>query len=515
MPLKLVTSAVMREIDREAIDKRGIPSEQLMETAGEGIAARILSDQFADDFPGDVAVFCGNGNNGGDGFVIARHLHGAGMDVTVYFVGPLEKLSPDARLNFDRAAGMGLGINRIESIADLPTDLDSDVIVDAIFGTGFSGAPRGITSEIIEYINLQAAIVIGVDLPSGVNADDGSCEGAVVQADYTYPLALPKYGLMLSPGRELAGDVEVVPIGIPDDIVASFDITTELPSLLDVSELLPERKPDGHKGDFGRVLLVAGSTGLTGAAALAGESALRTGCGLATLACPQATQPVLASILTEVMTRSLPDVGKKGALALRSLGEIRELLKSADSLVLGPGLGRHRETMELVRRLVSKLEVPTIIDADGLNALAGHTDILKTCAAPVVLTPHPGEFKRLTGEDQPTDIQLLAQYVRSFAAEHNVVLVLKGSPTLIAGPDSNCYLNPTGNHGMATGGSGDVLSGIIGSLLAQGADALDAAVCGVFIHGMAGDFAAEALTPRVMIAGDIIDHLPRVFELLD
>jgi len=513
--LKLVNADTMRQIDREAIEGRGIPSEQLMENAGQGIARRILANLLPSSGSGSAAVFCGKGNNGGDGYVVARHLYKAGVTVSVYFLGPIDKLSTDAKLNFDRAAGMGLDLHEITSMEDLPEVIESDVLVDAVFGTGFSGAPRGLAGEVIDYIAEQECLIASVDLPSGINADNGQFEGAVVPADYTYTLALPKFGLYLSPGRELAGDVEIVPIGIPEDVVPAFDLTIDLITEEYVSDTLPVRKPDGHKGDFGRVLLVAGSTGLTGAAAMAAESALRAGCGLAKLACPRTVQPILAQMVAEATSHPLPDVAKKGALALRSLGEIRSLLKEHDALVLGPGIGRHHETVELVRRLVEKLEKPAIIDADGLNALAGHTEILRNCPAPLVLTPHPGEFRRLAGVEVPEDIHERTQMARKFAAEHEVVLVLKGSPTLVAGPDGDCWLNPTGNDGMATGGSGDVLSGVIGAFLAQEMRPIDAAVCGAYVHGLAGDLAAEMLTPRAMIAGDLIEYLPQVFEVLD
>ncbi|MBD3257686.1 NAD(P)H-hydrate dehydratase [candidate division GN15 bacterium] len=513
--MKLVTAATMRDIDRTAIDDRGIPSEKLMENAGRGIAHRILTDLIPDPDVAHAAIFCGKGNNGGDGFVVARHLHREGVEVVVYFMGPIDKLSPDARLNFDRAAGAGLTLVEIEDRSQLPADLEADLIVDAVFGTGFSGAPRGLAGEVIEYINLQDSLIVSVDMPSGLNADTGEFEGSVVQADFTYTLALPKFGLFVSPGRELSGDVEVVPIGIPDDVPGSFDIEVSLSTVDLVSELMPERKADGHKGDFGKVVIVAGSTGLTGAATMAGEACLRGGSGLVKVACPLTVQPVLATKLTEVMTYPLPDVARKGALALRGLGELRKLASEQDALVIGPGIGRHRETFELVRRLVSKLDRPAIIDADGLNAFEGHTEKLKDCKAPLVLTPHPGEFKRLSGESVPQGIHERVAVARSLAAEFGVVLVLKGSPTLVAGPNGDVYLNPTGNHGMASGGTGDVLSGLVGSFLGQGMEAVDAAVVAVYVHGLAGDFAAESLTPRALIAGDLIDFLPQVFELLE
>lgn len=515
--MKLVSSETMRQIDREAIDGRGIPSTELMENAGSGIALRLLTDLIPQPENARVAVFCGKGNNGGDGYVIARHLAGAGAGVAVYYLGPESAMSDDARLNFTRAKDSKVSLNEVTAIADLPGVLDVDLVVDAIFGTGFAGAPRGLSAELIEYINDQGCLTAAVDMPSGLNADTGEFEGAVVEADYTYTLALPKFGLFLSPGREICGDVEVVPIGLPGDLTDRLDLKIDLVDIDRVTDLLPARKADGHKGDFGRVLTVAGSTGMTGAAALAALSSLRSGCGLAKLACPATTQPVLAAKLTEVMTRPLPDAGKKGTLALRGLGELRRLIEDHDSIILGPGIGRHHETMELMRRLVSGLDKPTIIDADGLNAFEGKTEILRDCTAPLVLTPHPGEFQRLSGEVVPPEcnIEARADAALKFARDHGVVVVLKGSPTLTAAPDGRCCLNPTGNNGMATGGSGDVLSGIVGTLLAQMDDAYEAAALAVFIHGLAGDLAAEAMTSRAMIAGDMINYLSEVFELLD
>jgi len=507
----------MRRLDRAAIDGLGIKSSELMENAGRGIAERILAGELPSPSLSKAVVICGKGNNGGDGFVVARYLSQAGVRVTVYFLGPLDQLPPDAKLNFDRAAGMDIELKEVTSIADLPPELDCEIIVDAIFGTGFEGAPRGLSGELIEYINRQDRTVISVDLPSGLNADTGAFGGAVVYADQTFTLAQPKLGLFISPGREAAGEVEVVPIGIPDEVVASFDLKINLTTAALVRESLPARKPDGHKGDFGKVLVIAGSTGLTGAAALAGESALRTGSGLVKVACPRSVQPVLAGKLTEVMTYPLPDVSKRGALALRALGELRELIKEHDSVVIGPGIGRHRETRELVRRLVSRIDKPTIVDADGLHALAGHPEILKECPSLLVLTPHPGEFARLSGTTAPSEshLQGRADCAVKFATDNGVVLVLKGSPTLVASPDGECYLNPTGNSGMATGGTGDVLSGIVGSLLGQRVPAFEAAVTAVYVHGLAGDFAAEIKTRRAMIAGDLIACLPEVFQVME
>lgn len=512
--MKLVTAALMRQIDREAIDKDGIPSLELMENAGKGIAERILSG-LASGNTSAIAVVCGTGNNGGDGFVIARHLHTAGCTIRLFCAGPEEKLSDDARKNYLRAHEIGLRTTFLSNISQLAIDESTDLIVDAIFGTGFTGVPRGITSEVIERLNDTGIMIVSVDLPSGVNAGSGACEGAAINAEVTYTLALPKFGLYLSPGREQAGDVVTVPIGIKESTLTRFAIQTELTTFVEAGELLPYRKPDGHKGDFGKLLVIAGSTGLTGAASLVGTSALRSGCGLVKVGCPATVLPIIAAQVAELTTYPLPDVGKKGHLALRGLGEILELVKPHDAVALGPGLGQHHETSELVKRLVAKIDKPLVIDADGLNALKGTTECFAQRTAPTVLTPHPGEFERLTGEPASLDYQVRIQQVRKYASEWKVVLLLKGSPTLISDSSGSVWLNPTGNSGMATGGSGDVLTGMIGSLLAQGCSAIDAARCAAYLHGMAGDIAAEELTARAMIAGDIIDALPYAFELIE
>ncbi|MEW6411753.1 MAG: NAD(P)H-hydrate dehydratase [Candidatus Zixiibacteriota bacterium] len=516
--MKLVTSDLMRSIDRETIDIVGIAGPDLMENAGRGIAFGILTDiasQHDDDAKLSFAIFCGKGNNGGDGYVVGRYLHEAGHDVAFYFLGPVEKLSDDAKLNYERARKLKLEFVELKTTEDFPDELECDYIVDAVFGTGFEGAPKGIASDVIEYMNYQEHPIIAVDLPSGLNADNGSCEGAAVVADFTYTLALPKYGLYVSPGRELAGQVQVVPIGVPDNVVEKFDIQNELITHEYVTEALPYRKPDGHKGDFGTVFIIAGSTGLTGAAALAAKSALRGGCGLARVGCPRTVLPIIASSVIEATTMPLPDVAKKGALALRGLGEIRQAAVEHDAVIIGPGIGRHRETFELVRRLVVSVERPMIIDADGVNALEGHLDLFHEAGGPIVLTPHPGEFKRLTGIAVPDDIHMRIAVAREFATEYKAVLVLKGSPTIVADEEGICYVNQTGNNGMATGGSGDVLSGLIGSFMAQGLEPLDAALCGVYVHGFAGDIAAWSLTDRALIASDLIDALPDVFELFE
>ncbi|MDF1545853.1 MAG: NAD(P)H-hydrate dehydratase [bacterium] len=513
----LVTAEQMRRIDSEAINKKGIPSLELMENAGRGIAEQIQTDILSGINSANIILFCGNGNNGGDGFVIARYLKEQGHKPQVYYPGPEEKLSEDCAANLKRAKEIGVTIEQVQDIKQIIVDTNAcDLVVDAIFGTGFSGAPRGVPGDLIRYINDLDLTVVSVDLPSGLNADNGQHQGEVVSADYTYPLALPKYGLYVSPGRELSGKIRVVPIGIPENVIASIGLNCSLTTSTKVTLSLPKRDAEGHKGTFGKLLIVAGSLGMTGAAALAAKSALRSGCGMTKIGCPSSVLPVISTLCAESTGHPLPEVRKKGALALRSLGEIKRLLPQHDALVLGPGLGQHHETAKLVYRLVAALELPTVVDADGLNAIARNTSVLKEskCKA-LVLTPHPGEFQRLTGEEAPVEIHERISTAVRFATEFGIVLVLKGSPTIIANSEGKVALNPTGNHGMATGGSGDVLSGIIGSLLAQGMGAFEAATAGVYIHGLAGDLASDMLTPRSVIASDILDNIPDALMYLE
>lgn len=513
--MKLVTAEQMRAVDREAIDNRGIPGPELMENAGRGIAERIRDDILLKADGQRVAIFCGKGNNGGDGFVVGRYLHEYGAKVSIYFPGPPENLSHDAKLNYDRAFQKGVEIVEILKPEELPKTLSADLVVDAVFGTGFSGAPHGLPADFIEGINKCNLPVVAVDCPSGLDVDTGKFGGPVTDADYTYTLALPKIGLYYSPGREKAGIVEVVPIGVPDDIIDGFRFTENLITPEMVAKKLPHRKPDGHKGDFGRLFILAGSTGLTGAATLSAMAAARSGTGLVTVGCPKSLNPILEVKLTEAMTYPLPDVGQKGCLALRGLGEIRNWLNKTDAAVIGPGLGGHRDTVMLMHRLIEKLDKPVIIDADGLNAFAKNREPLKGCHPELVLTPHPGEFRRLIDEEIPDALFQLYGLLRNYAHKYNAVIVFKGSPTVIVEPGGQLYLNPTGNNGMATGGTGDVLSGMIGAFLAQGLSPLDSAVCAVYLHGLSGDLAAAELGHRSLIAGDLIDFLHEAFWLVE
>ncbi len=514
--MKIVTASQMQRIDRCAIDDQKIPSLELMENAGRGIASTILADLSSTLPEPRFTVVCGKGNNGGDGFVIARYLQEARGNVEVFFLGPIEKLSADARVNHGHALENGVTVNEITSIEDVPKQLDSDYLIDAIFGTGFTGAPRGVSAELIDWINNQdKPIIIAVDIPSGVNADNGRQDGDAVSADQTFSLALPKIGLTVFPGKASCGELQVIPIGIPDDVIEQAEISTNLITGELVSTLLPYRQPDGYKGTFGKVFLLAGSFGMTGAASLSAQSAYRSGSGLVKIGCPKSVLPTISALAPEPTLHGLPELNKKGALALRALGEVRQLSDAHDAIIVGPGLGMYHETQELVRRFLSKLDKPTIIDADAINALAQSTDILQAMTFDKVLTPHVGEFERLTGKKIPDDILDKIDVIQEYANRFNCVLLLKGNPTIIADQSGQSWINPTGNNGMATGGSGDVLSGLIGALLGAGMDAIDATICGAYIHGLAGDIAATELGSRSMIASDIIRYLSDAFQIVE
>ncbi len=514
--MKLVTSSQMRNIDKKTIGGIGIPGLELMEKAGQGVAL-AAKEMLGEVKNKKVVIFCGRGNNGGDGFVVGRYLSEWGADIQFYPTAKKEEVSGDAKTNLKKAEKMGLPITEVLKKEKIPSKIEADLIVDALFGTGFSGEITDFTKDVVEMINSSGIRVISVDIPSGLHADTGQFTGACIKAERTVTMALPKIGHFFFPGREMSGKVSVVDIGVPEQVVEEENINLNLITEEDVKKMLPKRPGDAYKGTCGRVVLIAGSTGLTGAASLASLSCLRAGAGMAILGIPHSLNPILEIKLTEVMTKPLPDVRKKGALALRGLGEIRELLKWGDCCALGPGLGQHFETIELVRRLVSKINMPTVIDADGLNAIAKDVSILKECQAPLILTPHIGELSRLNGVPTGEIAKDRIKYAFDFAKEYNCVLVFKGAPTIISEPSGQTYVNPTGNAGMATAGSGDVLTGIIVGLLAQmlmlkkGEEIkkimLDSACAGVYIHGLSGDLAKEEKGEMGMIAGDMLEKI--------
>jgi hydroxyethylthiazole kinase-like uncharacterized protein yjeF len=387
----------------------------------------------------------------------------------------------------------------------------ADVLVDAVFGTGFKGSARGIPRKAIELINLFDGPVFSIDVPSGLDSTSGHIEGPCVVADVTATMCLPKTGLLLYPGRIHAGDVYVVDIGVPVSVIEKQKIALELLDSQFVRSILPLRSPFAHKGSFGHLLVVAGSPGMTGAAALASISALRAGCGLVTLAIPRSLNHIMEEKLTEVMTLPVPETSSR-TFGPESVEPIVSFLKKADALALGPGLSRSEETEEFVQKLLPLVECPTIIDADGLNNLCSDVAVIRRTSAPLVLTPHPGEASRLIDAKASVIDAGRIEYAVRLSKVFDSTVVLKGAPTIVAGSEGLLGLNPTGNSGMATGGSGDVLTGIIGGFLAQGVGLFASAAASVYLHGLAGDLGADDKTEYCLMAGDIMDYIPRAFK---
>ncbi len=508
--MKILTAGQMREIDRRTFEKFGIPGVVLMENAGIGVVEEIrcrhqhLTDE-------RIVIVCGRGNNGGDGFVVARHLHNLGLRPRIFLLAGKNEVKGDAALNLGIADKLGLEIIEVNTPAERPRLKKAlqaaTIIVDAIFGTGLSKPAEGLAAVVIGDINAAPGKKVAVDLPSGLSADTFKVIGPAVRADLTVALGAPKIAHVFSPADEYVGKFVVADISLPPVLFESSDLKLWMAEREDAVSYFRPRPRDGHKGTFGHVLILAGSRGKTGAAVLAGKAALRSGAGLVTVAAPAGCVPTIARGMAELMTEPLAET-KQGTVAAGALARLAELLPGKDVLVVGPGLSTHPETAELVRKLLPKVRAQVVIDADGLNILGGHLDVLKKMARPPVLTPHPGEFGRLLGFSMPEVMNDRLGLASRFAGEHRVILVLKGHRTLVANPGGRVSVNPTGNPGMATAGAGDVLSGILGAFVAGQKDVFKAVVAAVYLHGEAGDIAADHLGQRAMVAGDMIKYLP-------
>ena len=510
--MKLASAAQMKELDRQAIEERRIPSIDLMERAAEGVAEAALS--LLPGRPGKcrAAVFCGSGNNGGDGIAAARLLFLKGVSVRVFLAGSYEKLTPDALEETRRLSECGVELELWD-----PEDLGQSawvrgchVLVDALLGVGLSRdiAEGSLYARAVELMNQCAAPVVAADIASGVEADTGRVLGRAVKADKTITFTLGKVGQFVGDGALCSGEVTVRDIGIPADLVRSTACPVQTVEADFAREALPRRKTDGHKGDFGKLLVVGGSVGYTGAPYLAASAAVRSGCGLVFLGVPESIWQVEACKCASAMPFPLPDT--QGMLSYKALQKIWGKLSGCDALALGPGLGKSEQVTWLVLELLAQTEKGVVLDADGINALAGHMDVLDARRDRVtILTPHDREFVRMGGDLSGGD---RVRAARDFAVRHGCVLVLKGHRTVTASPEGNVLVNTTGNSGLAKGGSGDVLTGVIASLLAQGASAIRAAALGVWLHGRAGDAAAEALTPYAMTPEDVVARLPAAFR---
>jgi ADP-dependent NAD(P)H-hydrate dehydratase / NAD(P)H-hydrate epimerase len=505
--IPVVTAREMGRIDEETI-RDHVSGRLLMERAGAGVREEIAA-RWKPARQRKVVVVCGRGNNGGDGFVVARLLKRDGYSVKAYLLGKASDAKGDAGANLKRARTARITVKELgpSGLKAFEDDLAAaDLVVDAIFGTGLEGETHGLAAEVIEAINRCPAPKVAIDIPSGVNATTGESRLAV-EADVTVALGLPKRGHMLFPGKAYAGDVVLADIGIPDDVVDRADLSVFAFDSDDIRAALPVRPPEAHKWSCGHVACIAGSPGFTGAAALTAHSALRAGAGLVTLAIPRSLSTIMEIKLTEVMTLAV-DETPAGSLALSSLGALKGLAEQAHCVAIGPGLSRHEDTTRLVRKLVPTLGKPCVLDADGINAFAGHAAELGSLPFPLVLTPHAGEAARLFGVDKADIMANRVDFAAKKARELGVVLVLKGAPTVVAGPAGDAYINPTGNQGLATAGSGDVLTGTIAGLLAQGLEPLAAAYCGVCIHGICGDLLLVEKGHFGYLAGELADKVP-------
>ncbi len=523
--MKILTAAQMQRIDRLTSERYGVSSLTLMENAGRGVV-EFLAERFSPLEPHQIAILCGRGNNGGDGMVIARLLRGKGLKPRVVLLADPRSLKGDAGVNFQRLSDTGVS----EIVSDLPawerakTSLaGTTLLVDALLGTGLSKPLEGFLLQVVRDVNtaFPGIRVVSVDLPSGISADTGELIGESVRAHASVTFTAPKVAHVFPPACERVGEWVVKEIGTPPEALGGDpELLLNLTRREDLAWLAEPRRREAHKGSFGHVLILAGSIGKTGAAAMAAKAALRAGAGLVTVATAKSALPIIASLGMEFMTEALPETDA-GTISLRALdnGKLDKLVEGKTVLAVGPGIGTVPETAEFVRTVAKKYSLPLVLDADGLNAFAGCVSTFGGERRPgsAVLTPHPGEMARLTGKTTADILANRVQVARQFSTGYQVSLVLKGFRSLTASPDGQVWVNPTGNPGMATGGTGDVLTGLLAGLLAQypGRAMSEVVAAGVYLHGLAGDLAACELGERSLVAGDLLESLPRAFKEVD
>ena len=514
----LVTAREMQQMDKETIDNIGIPGRILMENAGAG-AFRFMDRVFPDLAGKSIGVVAGRGNNGGDGFVMARHLSQKGISVKVYLLCEKDRVQGDARENLDLLNPLGVPVVEIPDVVAFkkrkPAMRRHDVWVDSIFGTGLNSDVKGHYKEVILFLNALRKPVFSVDIPSGLNADNGQVCGVCIQAQATATFAFPKIGHVVYPGAACTGKLETIDIGVPGKVADNIrprQFVLEKEALRDV---LQERDPNTHKGRTGHLLVIAGSPGKSGAAAMTATAAMRAGAGLVTLGVPGSLNPVLETQVTEVMTYALPETSDH-MLDISALGALQALMTGKNCLAIGPGIGTAEEAKQLLFKLLRKVSMPVVIDADGLNLLSEQPGILRSLKIPVILTPHPGEMGRLCGILPGAVQEDRIGKARHLATTYGVHVVLKGARTVMAHPDGRVYVNLTGNPGMASGGMGDVLTGVIAGFVAQGYAPEDAVHLGVFLHGAAADHLSVHKGPFGYLATDVMNQLPhQIYKLFD
>ncbi len=531
--MKALTAAEMQEVDRLTTERFAVPSHQLMENAGKTVA-EVFLEQYThrmSDPPGRVAVLCGKGNNGGDGFVVARYLKEEAEQVRVYLFAKPEELRGDAAKNFQRWQEQGGEVTVVQSAADWDkawAEVSSaEVIVDALLGTGVRGAATGLIGPAIEDVNrlscgataARPAWIVAVDTPSGLPSDGEAAAGPVIKAHWTVTFTAPKIGQLISPQAGCCGQLVVRGIGSPAALVEEIGKGSLRWAGADEFAGMPlTRAAEAYKNSYGHLLLVAGSLGKTGAAVLAGQSALRGGAGLVTIAAPEPALPIIAGVHPEYMTEALPatSLGTLAMAGIRS-GRLAEILKGMTVVAAGPGIGQHVETQEFIRSVVAETALPIVLDADGLNAFAGQGDLFQEKKTKfLVVTPHPGEMARLLGSSIAQVQQDRVKTASEAAKKWNTVVVLKGFHTIIAGPGGQVFVNTTGNPALAKGGSGDVLTGLLGALIAQFGteDFARVVALGVYLHGRAADLLSEQSDASGVLAGEVAHAIPFAWRKL-
>jgi hydroxyethylthiazole kinase-like uncharacterized protein yjeF len=506
----LATAHDMRKIDESAVKNYSLTIAGLMEKAGAAVL-EVLEETYRPLSKKTFGVLCGKGNNGGDALVIARLLKQKKASVVAVLVGEADELSIEAQKQYQKAKVARVPIMSMtggKNIKAVQAALEEcDLIIDGLLGTGISRPVEGLYRDLILLVKKQGKPVIAVDIPSGLSADSGSPMSDALSAQMTITFGLPKFGFYTSVGSSFTGNLKVVNIGFPEELLNASFIRQELSDLSMVQKALPHYDDNINKGTRGKVLVIAGGRGFAGAATLSAYGAQRIGAGLVTVACPESLNIILQVKLTECMTAPVPEI-EGGFFSPRALGRILDLAANMNSVVLGPGIGRNRETGQLVKDLIMKLTTPMVVDADALYLMGGHLEHFKTAQAPIIVTPHPGEAAQLLKTTITAVEQNRLKVAKQLAQDYNVVVVLKGRFTVIANPQGEVRVNPTGNRGLATGGTGDVLSGIIGGLLAQRLPAFEAATAGVYLHGLAGEEASRKLGPDGLLAGDLLPLLP-------
>lgn len=505
--IKVCTAQQMREIDISAEALGSIPSIVLMENAAISCVEEILKQKDVKS----VGIFCGKGNNGGDGLCIARHLFNRGVDVRVYLVMGAD-FSGDALINYEIISKMGIKITELYDTDLLEYELKTyDVVVDAIFGTGMRGEIGKNIGEIINKINTFSKYILSVDIPSGINADDGSCQDFVVKADKTVTFASYKRGLLLFPGADYCGEIIVKDISIPEYIIENQDIDINIIDKKLISKIMPKRRDNSHKGDYGKVLIIGASEGMSGAVCLAAEACLKSGAGLVSVAVPDFLVDVVETKLTEPMTIALD--ADNGHISKSAATKIKEIINNFDVCVFGPGIGRSDDIVTILYEILKCSKIPVVIDADGLYALSKNIGMLDECNCNIILTPHEMEMARLSGCDVEEICNNRIEISKSFCTENGVTLVLKGHRTIVTSPAGIQYINISGNCGMATAGSGDVLCGITAAFVARTQNETDAAIIGVYVHGASGDIAKDIYGADSMLSGDIVSNIANVLKL--